>query len=229
VPAGDRFDIFQDNWSPTTRCVVGTAGLTLAVAGAMRRDGPGVVAQMIGLGAMARAMTNVPTRRLLGVGAGRRAVDLQKTISINAPVGEVFTFWSEYQNFPKFMSRVLAVRASDRQPRLSHWTVAGPGGLPITFDAETTRVIPNEEIAWRTLPGSPVAHAGIVRFDPEPDGQTRVHIRMSYNPSAGWLGHGIAAAFGADPKSSMDADLARMKTLIETGKAPHDAAARDYV
>jgi uncharacterized membrane protein len=56
-----------------------------------------------------------------------------------------------------------------------------------------------------------------------------VQIRMSYNPPAGWLGHGIAAAFGADPKSSMDADLARMKMLIETGKAPHDAAARDYV
>ena len=47
---------------------------------------------------------------------------------------------------------------------------------------------------------------------------------MTYNPPAGWLGHEVAAAFGVDPKSSMDADLARMKTLIETGHAPHDAA-----
>ncbi len=49
---------------------------------------------------------------------------------------------------------------------------------------------------------------------------------MSYTPPAGWLGHGIAAAFGVDPKHSMDADLVRMKTLIETGHAPHDAAYR---
>jgi uncharacterized membrane protein len=94
----------------------------------------------------------------------------------------------------------------------------------VEFDAEITRVIPNAMIAWKTLEGSPVAHAGVVRFDRETDGRTRVHIRMAYNPPAGWLGHGVAAAFGADPKSSMDADLARMKTLIETGRAPHDAA-----
>jgi hypothetical protein len=36
----------------------------------------------------------------------------------------------------------------------------------------------------------------------------------------------VAALFGADPKSEMDADLLRMKTMIETGRAPHDAAQR---
>ena len=56
--------------------------------------------------------------------------------------------------------------------------------------------------------------------------RTRVHIRMSYNPPAGWLGHGIATAFGVDPKHSLDEDLVRMKTLIETGHAAHDAARR---
>jgi uncharacterized membrane protein len=49
---------------------------------------------------------------------------------------------------------------------------------------------------------------------------------MSYNPPAGWLGHGIAAAFGVDPKSSMDTDLVRMKTLIETGHAPPRSASQ---
>lgn len=94
------------------------------------------------------------------------------------------------------------------------------------FDAEITRAIPNQMMSWKTLPGAAVAHAGIVRFDPEADGGTRVHIRMSYNPPAGWLGHGLATASGVDPKSSLDEDLVRMKTLIETGHAPHDAAAR---
>ena len=70
-----------------------------------------------------------------------------------------------------------------------------------------------------------MAHAGLVRFEPAGDGQTRGQIRM--NPPGGWLGHGAAAIFGVDPKRSFDADLARMKTLLETGRAPHDAARRD--
>jgi uncharacterized membrane protein len=174
---------------------------------------------------IARAAANVPTNRLLGIGSRRRAVDVQKTIVINAPVGEVYAFWSSYENFPRFLSRVREVRESGRVPRQSHWTVAGPAGTRVDFDAELTKVVPNKLIAWRTLPGSPVAHAGVVRFDPEADG-TRVHIRMSYNPPAGWLGHGVASTFGVDPKHSMDADLVRVKTLIETGHAAHDAAGR---
>jgi uncharacterized membrane protein len=53
-----------------------------------------------------------------------------------------------------------------------------------------------------------------------------VDIRMSYNPPGGWIGHGVAAAFGVDPESSLHADLTRMKALIERGHRPHDAAQR---
>jgi uncharacterized membrane protein len=55
-------------------------------------------------------------------------------------------------------------------------------------------------------------------------GGTRVQITLCYQPPGGALGHALAKLFGADPKSEMDADLVRMKTLIETGHAPHDAA-----
>ena len=150
----------------------------------------------------------------------------QPPASLDAPVGEVYAFWSLYENFPRFMSRDYDVRSSDREPMRSHWKVAGPAGTTVVFDAEIRSAVPNQRIAWKTLPGSPVAHAGVVRFDAESPGQTRVHIRMTYNPPAGWLGHTVASAFGVDPKSSLDADLARMKTLIETGRAPHDAAQR---
>jgi uncharacterized membrane protein len=226
APAGDRVDVLQTNWAPTTRAILGTAGAALVAAGAFRRDGRGMSAALIGATLFTRAVTNLPMNRLTGIASRRRAVDLQKTITINAPVGEVYAFWSLYENFPRFMSRVLHVRSSEHVPMQSHWKVAGPAGAPVEFDAEITKAIPNHLIAWRTLAGSPVAHAGLVRFDPEIEGRTRVHIRMSYNPPAGWLGHGIAAAFGADPKRSMDEDLVRMKTLIETGHAPHDAAQR---
>jgi uncharacterized membrane protein len=47
---------------------------------------------------------------------------------------------------------------------------------------------------------------------------------MSYNPVAGALGHLVASLFGADPERQMEEDLMRMKTLLETGTPPHDAA-----
>jgi uncharacterized membrane protein len=84
--------------------------------------------------------------------------------------------------------------------------------------------VPNETFGWRTIKGSPVRHAGFVRFEPTRDGRTRVHVHMSYNPPGGWFGHGLATAFGVDPRTSLDEDLVRMKTLLETGRVAHDAA-----
>jgi uncharacterized membrane protein len=121
------------------------------------------------------------------------------------------------------MSRVLEVRPSGRE-RETHWKVRGPAGVPVEFDPEISAFVPNEVIAWRTAGRGPVGHGGVVRFEPAGDGRTRLHLRMSYNPPGGWVGHGVATAFGIDPKTSMDEDLARMKTLLATGRAPRDAA-----
>jgi uncharacterized membrane protein len=218
-----RADILQRQWAPATRFMVGAGGLALAGYGVRRRDARGALLLSGGLALLIRAGTNLNTRRLLGLGGRRRAVDVQKTMTLDAPIETVFEFWSDYENFPRFMSRVLEVRPSVR-PGQSHWKVEGPMGVPIEFDAELTQNTPNQVLAWRTIPGSIVAHAGIIQFESTPDLRTRVHIRLSYNPPGGWFGHVTAAAFGADPKRSLDADLARMKTLIETGRPPHDAA-----
>jgi uncharacterized membrane protein len=223
---GNRSFRRRQEWSPTARAAAGLGGASLVSWGAARRDVPGMLIAAGGAALMARAATNVGLRRLTGAGAGRRAVDVQKAITIDAPVEDVFAFWKAYENFPSFMSRVLEVRPSAREGQ-SHWKVAGPAGTHVEFDAEITELIPNEVLAWRTVEGSTVGHAGLVRFDPTDDSRTRVTVRMSYNPPGGWLGHGIAAAFGVDPKTSLDADLARLKSLIETGRTPHDAARRD--
>jgi uncharacterized membrane protein len=79
-------------------------------------------------------------------------------------------------------------------------------------------------IKWRSVRDSDVRHEGNVTFEATSDGGTRIQVRLSYIPPAGAFGHAVATIFGADPKSEMDGDLMRMKSMIETGNPPHDAA-----
>jgi len=223
VPRREQFEWMQEHWSPAARTMIGFTGAMLALYGLKREGFFRTVVGTFGLGILARSITNMPVKRIVGVGAGPGVVDVQKTINIAAPVEKVFEFWNNFQNFPKFMSNVREVQL-DGESR-SHWVVSGPAGVPVEWDAEVTERIPNQVIAWKTVPGSTVENAGTVRFSSNPDGTTRVDIQMSYNPPAGAIGHVVASLFDADPKSEMDADLARMKTLIETGIRPHDAAA----
>ncbi len=206
----------QEVWSPTVRLLAGTAGAGLALWGLRRGGLGGAGAGLGGLALFLRGVTNLPLRRITGLGAGPRAVTLQKTITIGAPVEQVFEAWSRYEDFPKFMSRVREVRRAEGGR--SHWVVTGPGGVPIEWDTEESAYVPGRLIGWRTVPGSSVEHAGIVRFDPNPEGGTRVHIRTSWNPPVGAIGYGVAAILGGDPGRALDEDLVRFKSLVEQGK-----------
>jgi len=220
-----RFELMQTNWSPSTRLLASVAGGALAAYGFRRRSLPGVIGGGIGLSLLARGLTNLELERIVGYDSGRRAHEVNKAITINAPVEQVFGVWRDFKNFPRFMSHIQEVE--DLGGGRSRWRVAGPAGVPVEWTARTTEFIPNRVIAWQTEPGSAVANAGIVRFDPIGDGsRTRVQVRLSYNPPAGAAGHAASALLGSDPKREIDADLARMKTFIETGIPPHDAAQR---
>lgn len=215
-PPERRFELMQENWSPTARLFAGAAGGGLAAWGAKRRGAAGSALAIFGLGLLARAASNLKLERLLGLGSARRGIDVRKTIHIDAPVERVFDYWADVSNFPLFLSHVKEVR--DHGQGGSHWEVVGPAGIPVEWDAVITALVPNQLLAWKTVPGEAVRHAGVVRFDQDPAGGTRIDVRMTYKPPAGVLGHAIAALFGADPKQALDDDLLRFKSLIETGK-----------
>lgn len=216
-PARDQaFEYLQENWSPAARFLAAAVGGGLGLYGVGRRGVVGATAATAGLGLLLRALTNLPLRRLVGIRAGRRAVDIAKDINIDAPVERVFEMWSRIETFPRFMVHVRAVQ--NLGDGRSRWTVAGPAGIPVRWEAELTSVRSNELIAWQTVRRWPVAHAGTVRFDRNPDGTTRLGIKMSYNPVAGWLGHLLVTLLGANPKRAIDEDLARFKSLLEQGK-----------
>jgi uncharacterized membrane protein len=215
-PRRERIDLAQANWSPTTRFLAATAGCGLMANCLARRTPGAVLLGTVGFGMFLRGLTNLELRRLVRLGAGRRAVDVCKTITIAAPIEEVFEFWRHYENFPRFMANLCEVR--DLGDGRSHWVAMGPGGMSVSWTAVLTRVLPNELLAWKSEPGSAIGNAGFIRFQHAGEGRTRVDIHLSYNPPAGTLGHFAATLFGADPKSAMDADLVRLKSLLEEGK-----------
>lgn len=225
---GERGGFRQSNWPPAVRAAAGIVGGAAIACGVARGRLSGVLSAAAGSLLLARAVTNLELRRLTGIGAQRRAVDLQKTIRINAPVRQVFGLWTDFEDFPKFMTHVRHVRRLEdgREGTRWRWTVDGPAGTKVEYDVVVTALEPDSLLAWRTEPSSAVQHAGRVRFMDNGDGTTTADVQMTYNPVAGAVGHALAWLFAADPKHRMDDDLMRMKSYIETGKPPHDAAVR---
>lgn len=211
-----RPDFQQRNWSPTLRLLSGVGGGLLTLYGMTRRGLVGMLVGTAGLGLAARGVANVDLRNLVGMGSARDVIRINKAININAPVDRLYQFWSNFENLPRFMSHLREVK--DLGNRRSHWVAAGPAGVDVEWDAITTRQVPNEVIAWESVEGSPVKTSGMVHFRSNPGGGSRINIIMNYTPPGGALGHAVAALFGKDPKTAMDEDLVRLKTLFEAGK-----------
>lgn len=203
-------------WSPSTRLLTGLgAGYMLAYG--MGRGGIlGALAQLGGIALGLRTITNTDIKRLAGLTSDSNVIRVRKTINIMAPVEEVYGLWSNFENFPRFMSNIEAVK--DMGNGLSHWVVKAPAGTKVEFDAVITENRPNEVLSWKTLDDATVKHSGQVRFREGANEGTQVSVNMAYTPPAGLIGHAVANIFGKDPKSSMDEDLGRMKSLLEEGK-----------
>ncbi|MFI7705025.1 SRPBCC family protein [Nonomuraea sp. NPDC049480] len=212
-------ELMQEQWSPTARFLAGTGAAALwAASGGLPRPAAWAIR---GAGAVlaARAATNLPLRRLTGVNAGRRAVDITAAITVDAPAETIWALVSDYSVFPRFMPDVREVRRSG-DGRTSHWLISGPAGAPIRFDATETRREEGREIAWRSAEGELIAHTGALRLTEQPDGRTRVQVRLTYNPVTGAAGHAVARLLGANPARRLRQDLMRLKSYVESERQP---------
>lgn len=211
-----QFELLQENWSPATRLVTAGAGAALAAYGLWKGGIAGALAGVAGAGLLTRSATNRDLNDLLGAQPGHRGFCIHKTVHIAAPVDAVYDFWSNYENFPHFMTHLREVR--ETSPGCSHWVARGPAGITAEWDAEITELVPKELLAWKSVAGSPMEMEGRIRFEPDGENGTRLSIQLSYQPPAGAAGHVLAILFGADPKQAMDDDLVRLKSLLEAGK-----------
>ncbi len=217
------------NISNSERLASVIGGGILAVTGLSKRSRGGLVTALLGGDLLRRGLTGhsnlyeVLGMRTAPVGDGAQSVSVpyelgirvDRSIIIDRPRAEVFRFWRNIENLPRFMKHLKSVR--DIDGRRSHWVVRGPANRSVQWDAVIHNEIENELIAWRSLRGSDVDHAGSVWFKDGPGLSTEIKVELQYNPPAGIVGGLFAALWGEEPTQQIEADLNRLKQTLETG------------
>lgn len=167
--------------------------------------------QMLGL---STSGTGDDTRQALGGPAG---VIIEESVTINRPISELYRFWRNLENLPRFMTHLESVeRITDT---LSRWQAKGPAGAIVEWNAEIINEVPDQVIGWRSIEGSDVVSAGSVNFDDAGAGRgTKVRVRLQYSPPLGKVGDAVARLLGSDAATQIREDLQRFKVLVETGQ-----------
>lgn len=202
------FGLVRRSWPLSAATIA--AGIPLAVRG---WSGHCPAYQQFGINTAGQAQTEVG-----GVPEGK-GIKVEEHTTINKPVNEVFRFWSNFENLPRFMDHLESVKV--HQNGCSHWVAKAPLGTTVEWDAEIVDAKPNEFISWRSKPGTSVPNEGTVRFTAGPnDESTAVHVTLEYRPPAGVVGATVAKLFGEEPQIQVAGDLRRFKNIMETGEIP---------
>jgi uncharacterized membrane protein len=222
-------DAGEVNVGRRERWISAVAAAAVAAYGLRRRGGRRVLLPIAGA-LIGRAVTGrCPVNRVMGRNtalgdqpSGRatsvrrgEGVRVDERIVLDRARAEVYRFWRNLENLPRFMDHLEAVTVLDE--RRSHWVAKGPAGSRVEWDAEIHNEVPNELIAWRSLQGSEVDNAGSVHFMPTENGDTEVRVVLRYDPPAGKLGAAVARLFGEDPSRQVAEDLRRLKQVVEAG------------
>jgi len=155
--------------------------------------------------------------------AGSRGIRVVESTTIDAPAWTLYDFWRQLENLPQIVPQIDRVDVVD--DTRSHWTMRGPAGVTLEWDARIINDIPGEKIAWESLPGSDIASAGSITFTPVGRGRTKVGVLLQYDPPGGKLGAALASIMGRAPAADVREGLRRVKQLIELGSAPGPVAA----
>jgi uncharacterized membrane protein len=162
-------------------------------------------------------LTGQELRRETGNGAARRrAIEVRRAVTIDRPREQVYAFWRDFENLPRFMEHLVSVEVLD--DKRSHWKARAPDGATVEWDAEIIEDRPNELVAWRSLDRADVPNTGTVRFLPSPHGGTEVRVELRYEVPGGRLAATVGKLLGKVPGIQVANDLRRLKQVLELGE-----------
>ena len=210
---------WRGNWAPATRLLASGMGGAMLLNCLLRRSPGALVGGLAGTALLVRALSNRKLSEALGIASERRPIDVRKTITIDAPLEQVFNFFAEPKNLERISDMITKVEPRPGGGFTKHMLIAG---LPVRMDERFTRQEPHQLIEAESEGASPFEYAKQLRFQ-QSGGGTRVDILFRYKPPGGVLAHAAAEALGFDPKTLLDDLMMRAKSTLERGRLPHDA------
>ncbi len=132
---------------------------------------------------------------------------IEASLDVNVPVRVAYDQWTQFEEFPRFMSAVESVKQVDDTHL--HW-VAKIAGVRMEWDAKITQQEPDQRVAWTSTSGAD--NAGAVDFHRLDDNKTRITLTMDIDPEGVIENLGNAAGV---PDRQVEADLKRFKEFIE--------------
>lgn len=206
------------------------AGAALLAWGLVSRKAP-LLTLPLGTGLVARGLTGHSTLyRWLGIDRAQepyastlgtvhsgKGIRIDRTVLVERPIRELYAFCRNVENLPRVLTHLESV--IDVGEGRSHWIARGPAGFRMEWDAELLNEEEPVRIAWRSLPGVGVNHAGSLHFESEPGRGTAVRLNLSYEPLGGRIGTTLAKLLGTQPAKQIADDLQRFKLMMESGEA----------
>ncbi|WP_414575390.1 SRPBCC family protein [Anabaena sp. CCY 9402-a] len=218
VTSGDK----QAKASDMERWASLIGGGALVLMGLRQTSLRGVLTALAGGGLIYQGATKQSTIQQAQEAIGlNKPIKVEKTVTINKPAEELYHYWHNFENLPRFMKHLKSVKVYNEKPgaRRSHWIANAPLGNSVEWDADILEDRENELITWASVEGADIENSGFVRFQPAPANRgTEVKVVLEYNPPGGTLAAIFAKLFGEEPEQQIGDELRRFKMLMETGE-----------
>jgi len=143
-------------------------------------------------------------------------VNIRINSVINKPVSEVYAFWRNLENLPKFMNHLDSVRSVSST--ISEWTAKGPAGIgKISWNAEIVRDEKEQLLSWNSIEGSTIKNAGKVTFKSKGNA-TEIDVTISYHAPLGVAGESAAKLLNPYFEKMVKDDISNLKLYLESGQ-----------
>tara|TARA_B100000214_G_C23893426_1_gene592917 strand:- start:294 stop:749 length:456 start_codon:yes stop_codon:yes gene_type:complete len=138
------------------------------------------------------------------------------TSQIDAPIADVWRFWSDLDSMPLWMTWIESVKPlnskSNKLPDLTEWTLAA-NGFRFKWKAKINERIEAKKLQWESIGGLPTK--GNVRFYEESNNQTSVKLTISYELPKVLARLMEPNLLGGMVTKELQTNLNRFKNLVE--------------
>jgi len=141
-------------------------------------------------------------------------INIRVSSTINKPVKEVYAFWRDLENLPKFMNHLESVKPLNWN--VSEWTAKGPAGIgKLTWNAEIIKDEKEKLLSWSSLEDASVKNVGKVIFKPKGKA-TEIDVTISYQAPLGIAGESAAKLLNPFFEKMVRDDITNFKTYLES-------------